>query len=185
MEGSSQTSGAELREELRGDAETVTGTAKDRIHSEVDARKSNAAAQAKSVSSALETAAGELSDSPAWLRSALEQGAQTLQRFAETIEQKDSRQLTRDVQRLAREHPAAFLGTCAAAGFVAARVLKAGAEERGTNGGYSDAEQSGPEATISRAYDPYEAQTSSSSKPVFGGMTNPQTGEPTYAGDLP
>jgi hypothetical protein len=123
---STSSGGGELREELRGDAQTVTNTAKQRLLAEADARKGTAADQAKSLSSALETAAGELSNSPAWLRSVFEQGAQTLQRFAETIEQKDSRQITRDVQNLARQHPGTFLAGCAAAGFAAARVLKAG-----------------------------------------------------------
>lgn len=43
MESSSQTSGAELREELRGDAQTVTDSAKQKLQSEVDARKGGAA----------------------------------------------------------------------------------------------------------------------------------------------
>jgi len=128
METSSQTNSDELREELRGDAQTLTDSAKQRLQSEADARKGTAATQAKTLSSALESAAGELSDSPQWLRSLFEQGAQTLQRFADTIEQKDSRQLTRDVQQLARDNPGTFLAGCAAAGFAAARVMKAGAE---------------------------------------------------------
>jgi hypothetical protein len=128
METSPTTNGGELRDELRGDAQTLTDTAKQKLHSEADARKGAAATQAKSLSSALESAAGELSDSPQWLRSLFQQGAQTLQRFADTIEQKDSRQLTRDIQQLARDNPGTFLAGCAAAGFAAARVVKAGAE---------------------------------------------------------
>lgn len=128
METSSATTSGELREELRGDAQTLTDTAKQKLHSEADARKGAAATQAKSLSSALESAAGELNESPQWLRSLFQQGAQTLQRFADTIEQKDSRQLTRDIQQLARNNPGTFLAGCAAAGFAAARVVKAGAQ---------------------------------------------------------
>jgi hypothetical protein len=137
--GQSQTTG-DLREELRGDAQTVASTAKQRIHGEVDARKGDAATQVKSLSSALENAAGQLgNDSPSWLRSAFEQGAQSLQRFAETVEQKDSRQLTRDVTDLARQNPGTFLAGCALAGFAAARVFKAGAESgtQSTGGQYA------------------------------------------------
>ena len=68
METSTQTGGGDLRTELRNDAGTVTDTAKQRLHSEVDARKGTAAEQAKSISSALDTAAGELDDSPDWLQ---------------------------------------------------------------------------------------------------------------------
>ena len=55
----SQTGEGELREELRGDAQTVTDTAKTRLASEVDARKGVAVEQAQSISSALDAAAGE------------------------------------------------------------------------------------------------------------------------------
>jgi hypothetical protein len=188
MEGSSSTPGGELREELRSDAHTITDTARQRLHAEADARKGAAASQAKSVSSALESAAGQLGDSPEWLRSAFRQGAQTLQRFADTIEQKDSRQLTRDVQQLAREHPGVFLAGCAAAGFAAARVLKAGtdgAASAGSGPGQAYAEHPPAAGAMSRAYDPYEPQASTGPSTVFGGMANPQVGEPAHQGDLP
>ncbi|MET0180065.1 MAG: hypothetical protein ABW194_06220 [Novosphingobium sp.] len=117
-----------LREELRGDAQAVTDTAKERLHSEVDSRKGEAASQAKTLSSALEDVAGKLDpNTPTWLKSALEQGARSIQRLAEGVEQKDSRQLTRDVTQFARQNPGTFLAGCALVGFAAARVFKAGA----------------------------------------------------------
>ena len=132
--------------ELRSDAQQLTSKAADRIHSEVDARKGSAADQAKSVSNALQTTAGQLDESaPTWLKSAFQQGADQIQRFAETIEQKDSRQIAKEVQNFARERPALFLGACAAAGFAAARIFKAGGEEearkRSVQTGSSDVDQ--------------------------------------------
>lgn len=134
--GGSNKSG-ELRQELRDDAKNLAGTAKDRLHGEVDSRKGEAITQVHSLSSALGETAQKLGDdSPSWLRSALEQGAQSLEQFAKTVEQKDSRALGRDAQRLARENPGTFLAGCTLAGFIAARVFKAGAEtgSTGTNG---------------------------------------------------
>jgi len=117
--------------ELRSDAQQLTSKAADRLHSEVDARKGTAATQAKSVSKAIQNAAGQLDEgAPAWLRSAFQQGADQIQRFADTLEHKDSRQILNDVQSFARERPALFLGACAAAGFAAARVFKAGGEQQ-------------------------------------------------------
>jgi len=117
--------------ELRSDAQHLTSRAANRIHSEVDARKGNAAQQAKSVSNAIQTAAGQLDESaPTWLKSAFQQGAEQIQRFADTIERKDSRQILNEVQKFARDRPALFLGACAAAGFAAARIFKAGGEEQ-------------------------------------------------------
>jgi hypothetical protein len=133
MESSSSAQGG-LRDELRGDAQAMTDTATQRLHSEVDSRKGQAANQAKTLSSALEDAAGKLDpNSPTWLKSALEQGARTIQRLAESVEQKDSRQLTNDVQQLARQNPGTFLSACALAGFAAARVFKAGTASVGSS----------------------------------------------------
>ena len=115
---------------VAADAKQVTNKAADRVHSELDARKGAAATQAKSVSNAIQRAAGELDEgAPTWLKSAFQQGADQIQRFADSIEQKDSRQLMGDVQSFARERPGAFLAACAAAGFAAARIFKAGGEQ--------------------------------------------------------
>lgn len=115
--------------ELRSDAQHLGHSAANRLHSEVDSRKDTAAHQAQSVSSAIRQTSDQLGeDTPDWLRSAFQKGAEQIQRFADTIEQKDSRQLVREVENFARERPGAFLLGCAAAGFAAARVLKAGGE---------------------------------------------------------
>lgn len=116
-----------LTSELRSDAQELGSTAKNRIRGEIDARKSTAASQARSASSAIERAASELDEgSPEWLRSAFQQGARQIQRFADTLEQKDSREILNDVRSFARDNPTTFLAGCAAAGFAAARLFKAG-----------------------------------------------------------
>lgn len=135
--------------ELRSDAQQLSSKAADRLHSEVDSRKGQAAEQAKSVSSAIERTAGELDEgAPAWLKSAFRQSADQIQRFAEAMEQRDSRQILNEVQSFARERPALFLGACAAAGFAAARVFKAGGEQQnrdqfGQSGSFDQAGSSG------------------------------------------
>jgi ElaB/YqjD/DUF883 family membrane-anchored ribosome-binding protein len=119
--------------EIRQDAQQLGSTAANRLHSEVDARKGAAVSQAQSVSSAItQTAEGLGEGSPEWLKSALQQGAQQIQRFADTIEQKDSRQMMSEAQNFARNNPGTFLAACAAVGFAAARVLKAGGEQQRT-----------------------------------------------------
>lgn len=115
--------------DLRSDAKQLGNSAANRIHSEVDARKGTAVDQAKSVSTAIQRAASEMDpDTPDWLRSALRQGAQKIQTFADTLGQKDSRELLHDAQDYARDNPGTFLVACAAAGFAAARILKAGGQ---------------------------------------------------------
>ena len=122
--------GSGTRSELSGDVQQLGSSAANRLHSEVDARKGGAATQARSLSSAIERAGSELDDgAPQWLRSAFQQGATQIQRFADTLEQKDSREILSDVQNLARNNPGTFLAGCAALGFAAARVFKAGASD--------------------------------------------------------
>ncbi|MGA9582853.1 MAG: hypothetical protein WBR13_12885 [Allosphingosinicella sp.] len=117
--------------ELRSDAKQLGSRAADRIHGEVDSRKETAVNQAQSVSSAVRQAADGLDESaPDWLKSAFRQGAQQIQRFADTIEQKDSRQMMSEAKDFARNNPGTFLAACAAIGFAAARVLKAGGEQQ-------------------------------------------------------
>ena len=117
--------------ELRSDAKELGSKAANRLHSELDSRKGAAVSQAQSVSSAIGRTADNLDGhTPDWLKSAFRQGADKIQQFADTIEQKDSRQILDEVQSFARERPALFLGACAAAGFAAARVFKAGGEQQ-------------------------------------------------------
>lgn len=165
-----------LREELRGDARKVSDTAKDRIASEVDSRKGIAAEQAKSLSSALGSAADQLGEqSPSWLRSILQQGAQTMDRLAQTVEQKDARQLAVEVQQLARQNPGTFLAGCAAVGFAAARVFKAGANEAVPQGGT---------ATVPSGTETYTGGTEGSlagTRPAIGGTwSDTPVSEPSF-----
>jgi ElaB/YqjD/DUF883 family membrane-anchored ribosome-binding protein len=118
---------SDLKSELSSDAQRVGDSAASRIHSELDNRKGAAASQVKSVSSAIDKAAGELGDNvPQWLRNSLQQGADQVRRFADTLEQKDSREIVDQVRTLARDNPGTFIAGCAALGFAAARIFKAG-----------------------------------------------------------
>lgn len=137
--------GGGATDELRSDAKELSSKAASRLHSEVDSRKGAAVSQAQSVSSAIGKTADSLDDSaPQWLKSAFQQGAQKIQQFADTIDRKDSREILGEVQSFARERPALFLGACAAAGFAAARIFKAGGEQQssqqlGQSGSFGDA----------------------------------------------
>jgi len=126
MQSQSDTATA-VGSEALSDAKSLSATAIDRVHTELDTRKSDAAAQVKSVSSAIGATADQLDPAaPQWLRAALEQGAKQVQTFAASIEQQDSRQLAASVGDFARRSPVTFLAACAAIGFGASRILKAG-----------------------------------------------------------
>jgi ElaB/YqjD/DUF883 family membrane-anchored ribosome-binding protein len=155
--------------EIRDDAKQLGATAADRLHSEVDARKATAANQAQSVSSAVRQAADGLDESsPDWLKSAFRQGAQQIQRLADSVEQKDSRQLMSDAQDFARNNPGTFLAACAAVGFAAARVLKAGGAQQD---GQQDGQQSG-------------GTQSFGGSPAYRDQAQGQAGSPPHGTDL-
>ena len=84
MDTSSHKTGGGLREELRSNTDTVTASAKNRVYGELDARQGEAVRQDESLSSTLETYAGQLEQSPAWLKSAFDQTAKVLEQVAPT-----------------------------------------------------------------------------------------------------
>jgi hypothetical protein len=117
-------------DQLKSDAKQLGTTASNRLHSELDARKGPAATQVRSLSSAIGQAGEGLDEgAPQWLRSAFQQGAQKAQMFADSLEQKDSRQIMSDIQDMARRSPGTFIAACAALGFAASRIFKAGAPD--------------------------------------------------------
>lgn len=136
MQSPPENSSSGTANELKSDVQQVASSAGNRLHGELDSRKDSAATQARSVSSAIDRAAHELDGSPQWIRSAFQQAAQQVQRFADTLENKDSRQLMSDVRNFARDNPGTFLAGCAAAGFAAARVFKAGSPDTGPQGSF-------------------------------------------------
>jgi hypothetical protein len=146
--------------ELKSDAQQLGSSAANRLHSEVDARKGQAVDQVKSVSSAVQNAAGQLGEeSPQWLKSALRSAGEQIQRLADTIEHKDSRELLSDVQGFARNNPGTFLAACAATGFAAARILKAGAEQPSGRNVHGAGQQFGRQS---------DGTSSASDKAMFG-----------------
>jgi hypothetical protein len=127
MEPSENTKG--LAGALRDDAQKLQGAATDRLQAEAEAQKDEASKQVRNLSSALGAAAQSVDvGASQWMKSALQEGAQALDRFSRSVEQQDTSQLLGRVQRIARDNPATFLAGCAALGFAAARVLRAGAD---------------------------------------------------------
>ena len=171
--------------EVLSDAKNVGSSAVNRLHSEVDSRKSDAVTQAQSVSTAIEQAADGLDpNAPQWLKSAFQQGAQQIQKFASTLEQKDSRELVNDVSDFARNSPGTFLAACAAVGFAAARVFKAGSSENSPSQlGSIGTDYDGGDNFSADTYSPTTSSSSSSSSFGSGsGSSSFGTGTSTGSG---
>ena len=133
-----------MTDELASDANRLKHTAAERAKQEADVRKVDAARAAKSASSALDKADAELdrdANAPRWLTAAFHQAAGSIERLASNVEGRSTDELGREVSRFARDHPGAFLAASAAAGFAAARFLRAGADyqhhhQQQNQGGY-------------------------------------------------
>ena len=128
--GSSSPTSSEVREELSADASRLAQSAKERATQEAETRKQQVTQTARAASSALGRVADDLeqdNDVPSWLSSAFRQTASGIERLAGNVEGRGADELARDVTRFARESPGAFLAASAAAGFAAARFLRAGA----------------------------------------------------------
>jgi len=120
--------------ELRQDAGRLKNSVGARARQEAESRKGEAVQVAGSASAALNSAAENLErnpDAPDWMASALQQAARQIDRLAGHVDGRNIDDLGREVAQFARANPGAFLAASAAAGFAAARVLRAGAGKQG------------------------------------------------------
>ncbi len=127
--GSSAASSA--TEELKHDAHDLKDTAAHQAEAKAKQGKARVSRTASSASSAMKTAADELrddDDAPDWLASAFASVAREVEDLASHLKDRSPRELAGETRRFARDNPGAFLTASAAAGFAAARFLRAGAE---------------------------------------------------------
>lgn len=130
---SSAANGSAFREELKHDADRLKGTIGERAKTEATTRIDQASQAMGSASSALEAAAEKLesnSDAPQWMASAIQQAARKMDGLAGQLAGRDLDDVGQEVTRFARHNPGTFLAVSAAAGFAAARVLRAGVDKK-------------------------------------------------------
>lgn len=126
-------SGDNVREELRHDASELGGMAKERAEARAGQEQQRVAKTARSASTAMNTAADQLrddQDAPEWMASMFTGAARQIDDLAGRLQDKSPRDVARETSQFGRENPAAFLIASAAAGFAAARFLRAGAEQQ-------------------------------------------------------
>lgn len=173
--GSSSSQTTPLKDEISGDAARLAQTAKDRLDQAADGRKEVVVGAAQSATSALDRAVDALKQddkAPDWLTKAFETTARQIESLAGSIEGKNLDDIRRNVTRFARENPMAFLAASAAAGFAAARFLRAGSEYK------SHAPESGQQTalaaqnTASGQSDP--SSFASADTPIYGQAATPE-----------
>ncbi|MGX7952998.1 hypothetical protein ACWPM1_10575 [Tsuneonella sp. HG249] len=164
-----------LREEVSGDAARLADTAKQRIDQAAEGQKQAVTGAARSATSAIDRAVSALREddgAPDWLTKAFETTARQIENLASSIEGKNVDDLRRNVSQFARQNPMAFLAASAAAGFAAARFLRAGSEYKSHqatgSGDTGDSQQFAGQPTDSTP------GYASADTPIYGTATTPE-----------
>lgn len=135
VEFSSETGGSTggARQSLRDGAQKLTSQAGDKARSFVEDNKAKAGGALTQLSEMLTDAAGTVDEKlgaqyGGYARSA----AQSVAGLADSLNAKSADDLVEDVRELVRKSPAVAIGTAAALGFVIARIVGAGFDQRGS-----------------------------------------------------
>ncbi len=173
-QGSPSTQALPLREEISGDAARLAHTAKDKLDQAAEGQKKTVTSAARSATAAIDRAASALREddaAPEWLTRGFESAARQIENFAGSIEGKNVDDLRRSVTRFARENPTMFLAASAAAGFAAARFLRAGSE-------FKTHRQPGSTGSAAGSQSPGAGQASqgypSADTPIYAPSTTPE-----------
>lgn len=166
----------DVAEDLKGDAHDLKATAVKQGEAQIGKQKDQVGRTAHSASSAMQTAADELQEddqAPDWLASALSSVAREVDGLASRLQNKSPRELASETRRFARDNPSAFLAASAAAGFAAARFLRAGAEYHDDYDVGSDDSNRGGAGQSLGQYNPTDSTVrpaSTSRRPVSTGL---------------
>lgn len=158
-----------IRDELMQDAGRIKDKVGARAKQEAETRKGEAVQVAGSASAALQSAAENLQDNPDapdWMATALQQAARQIDRLAGHVDGRGIDDLGHEVAQFARSNPGAFLAASAAAGFAAARVLRAGADKQRHDHPGGDTDQH----TQYGSYDTQSGHAAGGPAAGFGGL---------------
>ncbi|MDO9383555.1 MAG: hypothetical protein Q7T86_11890 [Hyphomicrobiaceae bacterium] len=116
-------------------AKEVAAEAGERVGTMFEDQKKIGAEYIGKLARAAETAAGQLEREAPEVAAYLHRGIGQVKAFSENLTSRSPRELVDDVQDLARNNPAMFLGATALVGFAVSRFLKSSAPSTGTGSG--------------------------------------------------
>jgi CRP-like cAMP-binding protein len=121
----------ELGDRLQHEAQRLTQQAKDQGQALFQDQKNVMAEQVSGLASALHSTAEHLrTQEQSAMAQYTQQAAEGLQRFSQTLKDRDLGSLMGQVENFARHQPGAFIGSAALLGFMASRFLKSSAERQ-------------------------------------------------------
>ncbi len=117
------------------DVEELAEEVRQRGRGFIDEQKATAARSLGSIASTMHETCGRLEQEQPSAARLFGQGADALERLANSLERHDAEELLRQAQDLARREPALMLGTAVAAGFFLTRILKSSSPHTGRERG--------------------------------------------------
>jgi uncharacterized phage infection (PIP) family protein YhgE len=126
--GTTQDRGAGIADQLRTKASGA-----------LSQQKSRATQGLGSVVEAIRQTGQQLGDGNSGISAYVNNAADSLQRWTQTLERKDIGEIVEDVQRFGRRQPALFVGLSFGAGLLGARFLKSSGEGQAYRPSYGDA----------------------------------------------
>lgn len=126
--------GRALGEEVKAGAREAVEAGKERTRSFLEEQKATLASQVDDLAGMLRRAVRDQAGEGGASTRLAERAADGMQRLAESLHQRDLRQLVHGCEEFARRSPAMFVGGAMTAGFLLTRFLKSSRERR-ENGG--------------------------------------------------
>ena len=135
----------EIGDRIQHEAQRLTQEAKAQGEALFQDQKDAVAAQVNGLATALHRTADELqTQNQSAMAQYTQQAAEGIERFSQTLKDRDMGALIGQVESFARNQPGAFIGSAALLGFMAARFLKSSAERHYTPSAHTQASYSHP-----------------------------------------
>jgi hypothetical protein len=163
----------ELGDRIQHEAQHLSQQVKDQGQALFQDQKYAVAEQVSGLASALHSTAEHLkTQDQSAMAQYTQQAAEGLQRFSQTLKDRDLGSLMGQVENFAHHQPGAFIGSAALLGFMAARFLKSSAERRSMPSTNTPSPSSYRDTPSPSSYHPAQP-TDTSPRPTAPGVSTP------------
>lgn len=169
----------EVKQRAASGADTLRETAKARA----ERLGAGVGEHAGNIAQAIRSAGEQLRGKEDWLADAADGISRNLEKFSAIAREKGLDSIKRDVERLARERPALFVGAAVTAGVALGRLLRSTSPERGETGGGRAYQQPIPAAGQTPDYAGATSAPGASARATTGRTASPAYGSAQPEGE--
>lgn len=139
---------ASVTEDVKRSAQAGAEALREEARRRADGWTADIGARADHIADAIRSAGGALRGKEDWLADAADALGDRLARFSDTARTKDYGEIKDELERMARERPALFIGAAVTAGVALGRILRSSARHADSDRGHSfDRDRAGPPPT--------------------------------------